>query len=1006
MFRQKVWAWRWPLVVLAITLLGLVTRVCMAWAMRYPACNGDFSIIGLMVRHMANGTDFPVFAYGVAYMGSLEPALAVLLAKLLRVEVSAFIVNLSPALVGTLLLPLLYLFGRDAGTRRAGVLAMLFCLVGSDSWLHNSVAARGGYMNVMVLGVLSLWLAARIAARESQDKPVAGWSYFWLGLAAGVAWWVTQLAVVFLFAALVVLLVGVRWRMVRVGMIPALLGVILGSLPWWVWNIGNQWGSLNFGGGMAKVPFSMGIVYFGHMFLRLIEMDPFASWRGAPRLIILLGLIAGFMVLLIRERWQNRQDTRFYFRLAVLMLAAFMIYLYSTSGFSRVNTTRYLLPLFPALAVVIAVTCDWLLERVRLPIGWVVFVLMIPPHLLLLPRMFDGVATDRERWAMAQQLQGEVAPLCDGNFVGDLYTTHWLNFASQESLCVASLPMERYAPYARRVELAERRAYINGYGNLGAFLKATQSAGRQARVGSMSIDYGLIPPSNKWRYVEPGDVARVRDHQGQECKSVLLDSVLDSSWSTVLMPKSVGSLTFSFGRPIRLCGLRLMSLYNLYAWKLSVEGRTGVGGVWTTVMPPLGVTSYFWSGPYVMIDGIQYFQELRIPAPDEGFSEIRLIFHGPPEGEEPVKLGEILLLETEGAGPGNAGEGWESAGIPVPMVTRCVESLQQAGLQRFYAPRWLAERVAVATTNYAATKLSVLFDRTIQEMAASDSRDPIPLKFTEDTGLFMDTRDVPRSRAVLEDAELEYQEFPLGAITLVKVRVDQHTHAGSSFARVFWTEHGCFGANFSKEKAQLLYESALAEARLAPKLNTTLDQLREAIRIYPAHYPARTLLVSNLMANGLAAEAASNAAMLALTTQPKVPGPVRFENGAELLGVTVDERVKIGQSLNVSYFWKCRSDVNPEKWAVFVHINNNSGRFQDDHVLLTETPMETIRYQPFPEIMVETRSVRIPETVLPGDYQMHIGLLDRRTGLRLATKTRLSHKENAVEMPINLKVIP
>ena len=1004
-FRKFLWTWRWPLLVASITGIGFLIRLGMAWSMRYPACNGDFSIIGLMARHMAVGTDYPVFAYGVAYMGSLEPALAALLAKLLHVEVTAFIVNLSPTLVGTFLLPLMYLFGRDAGSRRAGVLAMLYCLVGSDTLLHNSIAPRGGYMNVMVGGLLALWLACKIASRESRGEFVSWRAYFWMGLAAGAAWWSTELVVVFLLAATVVLLVGFRWRMIRLGLIPALIGVLLGSFPWWIWNITYQWGSLDFGGGMAKVPFSQGIISFGHMFLKLIEMDPFASWRGAPRLILLLGLTACFVTLLVRDKIRAALDERFFYRLGALLLAVFMIAIYSTSGFSRVNTTRYLLPLFPAVAIMVAVACDWLLSRFRLPWGWLAFILVIPPFILLLPRMFDGVAADRARWEMASQLQKEVAPYCDGNFVGDLYTTHWLNFASREQICLATLPLERYAPYARRVELAERRAYLNGYGNLGAFLQATRSTSHQKVVGTMSVDYGLVPPSNKWRYVQPDDITTAQDHLGLDCRTVLLDSIMDSFWKTLLKPNSTASLSITFKRPVPLCGIRLISLTNFYAWQVSIEGRKDENSHWHTLMPRLGVTSYFWSGPYVMIDGIQYFQEFRFESPEGGIREVRLVLHGPENNEEPVRLSEALFLEANDTDRGNAGEGWSSFGPPSTLVNQSVMALQHKGLTRFYAPRWLAERISVATSNTISTVLPALFKRSILQMADSDSRDPIPVTFENNTGLFMDTRDVPRSRQVLQKAELTWQETNLGPITLLTVMADQLSHAGSKYPRVFWTEHGCFNANFSKEKAQLLYESANRETSGTNHLSR-LNLLRDAVQTYPPHYPARQALISALVEEGLTSEANSNAAVLSAMTQPAVQGPAVFRNGVELLGVTVDKQVKRGGSISISYYWKCRTDVNLEKWAVFVHIKGKDGRIQDDHVLLTETPVEVLRYQPFPEIFIEHRDVSIPVTITPGDYQIFLGLVDRQTGKRVPVTTLLPKKRDAVELPAHLTVMP
>jgi len=976
----------------------------MAWAMRYPACNGDFSVIGLMARHMAQDADYPVFAYGVAYMGSLEPALATLLAKLFHIEVSAFIVNLSPALVGTLLLPLLYLFGRDAGTRRAGLLAMLYCLVGSDTLLHNSVAPRGGYMNVLVGGVLALWLACRIASREKRGEFVSWRAYFWMGLAAGVAWWVTQLVVVFLLAAMVVLLAGFRWRMVKIGMIPALFGFLLGSLPWWIWNIAQQWGSLDFGGGMTKVPFSQGIISFGNMFLRLIEMDPLASWRGAPRLLILLGLAACFLVLFLRDRIRKTQDDHFFFRLGILLMALSMIAVYSTSGFSRVNTTRYLLPIYPALAIMVAVACDWLLERFRLPWGWLAFILVLPPHILLLPKMFNGIPADRTNWELAAQLEKEIAPLCDGNFVGDHYTTHWINFASREQLCVATFPLERYAPYARRVELAERRAYLNDFGNLGEFLLATKGADRQTVVGTMSVDYGLLPPSRKWHYVFPRDITFVRDHQDNDCRTVLLDSVLDSSWSTLLKSGSTESLSFTFSHPVRLCGIRLFSLNNFYPWQVSIEGRKDADSSWKTLMPPLGVTSYFWSGPYAMIDGIQYFQEFRFDSPPDGISEIRLLLHGPQNGEEPIKIGEALFMEADGTGRGAAGEGWDTVGTPSDMVTQSVAALRREGLTRFYAPRWLAERISAATSNTTSTLLPSLFARSVHEMASTDSRNPFPLFFAVNTGLFMDSRDVPRSREVLKAAELTWREIPLGSITLLAVTADQLSHAGSMYSRVFWTEHGCFSANFSKEKAHLLYESAIQKTT-GTNL-TRLSTLRQAVQTYPSHYLARQALVSALTTEGLIPEANSNEAVLEASTQPALPGTATFRNGVGLLGLTVSEQAKRGQTLPIRYYWKCRTDVTPDQWAVFVHFKKNEGLFQEDHVLLAETPLETIRYQPFPEILVESRNMTIPPTATPGEYQLWIGLLDRRTGNRVAVSTLLPYKRNAVEFPAHLTVLP
>ena len=66
----------WLLLILA---LGL--RIWIAWAWR-DDLHHDRGSAELMARHMAQGIDYPVFAYGAPHLGSLEPAVAALLFRL------------------------------------------------------------------------------------------------------------------------------------------------------------------------------------------------------------------------------------------------------------------------------------------------------------------------------------------------------------------------------------------------------------------------------------------------------------------------------------------------------------------------------------------------------------------------------------------------------------------------------------------------------------------------------------------------------------------------------------------------------------------------------------------------------------------------------------------------------------------------------------------------------------------------------------------------------------
>ena len=985
--RQKLWGWRWPMLAGMVMIIGLALRIWKAWSIRY-AVNGDFGIVALIAKHMAEGSDYPALFYGQPYMGVPEPALAALLAILFRVDVSSFIVNLGTALVGALLLPLLYVYGRDAGSRRAGVIAMLYCLVGSDTNFHYAVAARAGYMSMMTGGLLALWMACRIATREHRGESASWRLYAGMGLAAGVAWWATQLTIVFMASAAAVVLSGVRWNRLWRGIAPALAGFLLGGLPWWGWNLTHQWGSFDFSSSLGKVPFREGLQSFGQLFLQVVEMSPGEAWFEVLRVALLAGMIVFFVGRLIREKGRGEHDEQFFFRLAIPFLALFMVLAYSTSHYVRAHASRYLLPIIPGVAIVVGLASDWLLRRFRFPWGWLAFVLVLPPHILSLPRMSDVARQDYPRWELASRLEHEAAPQCDGVFVGDYYQFHWINFVSRERLCVAALPAERYAPYARRAELAERPAYLADYGNLQAFLRGTGGTSRQMTVNGVLVNYDVTPPSNNWNYVEPADVTGIRDAEGKDCREMLLDLGMDSSRAFMLPPLTAERIAVTFRGPVPLCGVRLFSRSGQYPRTVSIEGRSAADGPWRSVLPSTESTKYFWSGSRLMLDGVQFFQEFRFAAPTGGVTEIRLTFHGSPNDEDVVRLSELLFLRQTPAAP-----------LAQPSVAGCVEAVRGTGAREFYAPRWLAERLSVATSNTLTTLVPSLFARSLHDVPATDSSCPYPLRFRNDTALLMDARDLPRSRAALGRAGLSWRDVPLGTLGMLVVEADPASRDGAGMSRAYWTEQGCFAANADKERAQRLLMAVRGQTN-------RIDALREAVRLYPPHQPVRQALVNALIAAGRHDEAAVQEAELKAMTLPTVPAGIRFANGVEFLGLNVDPRaVRPGQTIQITYFWKCPASVDPEKLAAFVHVTSGKQRFQDDHVLLRNVLPEDLRYQPFEEVFTETRVIVVPASTSPGHYRMSMGVLDRETGKRLRVRTELTGKKGAVELPVEIEVV-
>ena len=148
-------------IAVAILLLaGLAVRIGGAWVYRHDT-SVDRCRVGIMAKHMAEGRDFPVFFYGGAYLGSFEPAVSAVFCRLLGP--TGFALNLGTALLGFLLLPVAYLWAREAAGRHAGLVAMLVCLFGPFGYFYFLASPRGGYAATLLSMALVLWWTGRVA---------------------------------------------------------------------------------------------------------------------------------------------------------------------------------------------------------------------------------------------------------------------------------------------------------------------------------------------------------------------------------------------------------------------------------------------------------------------------------------------------------------------------------------------------------------------------------------------------------------------------------------------------------------------------------------------------------------------------------------------------------------------------------------------------------------------------------------------------------------------------
>ncbi len=197
--------------------------------------DADEAIVGLMAKHINDGAPWPIFYYGQFYMGSIEPLLAAVSFRALGQSSAAL--KFVPLVFSLLHVGLVFMLARRfVGRFGAHVAALLTALapVGLVLW---STMARGGFIELVVLGTLALLISTDLLGER---RPRA-WRFFGLGLVLGLGWWMNNqiafymapIGLIFLFR--LPLTAGLKASLEYLA--AGLGGFFLGGAPFWYANI-------------------------------------------------------------------------------------------------------------------------------------------------------------------------------------------------------------------------------------------------------------------------------------------------------------------------------------------------------------------------------------------------------------------------------------------------------------------------------------------------------------------------------------------------------------------------------------------------------------------------------------------------------------------------------------------------------------------------------------------------------------------------------------------------
>ena len=446
---------RWfGLWVVALLLALLLPRIYLISQARTALIDSDEAITGLMARHILQG-HIPIWLYGISYQGSLEAFSAAGLFALFGA--TPLMLKVEPFCWFCGFVWSHYLFAREVTDRTTARLSTLVVAASPAFLTVWSVSVVGTYMSTLCLGTVALLLTARIL-RRGMSTPQLGV----LGAVMGLAWWTFPLAIIYIVPIVLLLAVHVRKGPLSRMLLALPVGFILGSLPFWPYNLTHKLASLRI---RSQIPHQTATVRSAVSGLLrrgtpiLLGARPSHGtadfFWAASLLTVAIAIIA--LVLALRRYVAERRVTRWSVDGRDLAFAvggwALLLYLGSGWGYNA-EEPRYLIPVYSVVYIVLLFGLPKRVQPVLAGalIAMNVFGTMHPSVSLATP--------------LNAEPNGDLIAFLQSRHVKTAYAPYWtayrLAFESGESVIV-SPPVNdlvRYSPYLDAVRADPAPAYV------------------------------------------------------------------------------------------------------------------------------------------------------------------------------------------------------------------------------------------------------------------------------------------------------------------------------------------------------------------------------------------------------------------------------------------------------------------------------------------------------------------------------------------------------------------
>lgn len=568
--------------MLLLVLLGLIYRLDFLFASAF-SIDADEAIVGLMARHILEGRGVPVFYYGQHYMGSFEALCAAAVFWLFGSSSAAL--KAVPLAFSLALIVLVYRLGRELGSRRGAFLAALFAALPPAALLEWGTRARGGFIELVVIGGWALLCTLRALKEERLRSS----SLIMISFLLGVGWWVNNQVIYFILPVKFALLA----RIIRDHRAPVftlarawlcgLAGFAGGSLPFWIYNLQRDFvsfdmfrasgadGFLDHLGGMIGQ--ALPILLGARRFWQTEDVFPYATLAVFFVYLLLLLVLISVRRRQCLELFVLRVERGSAAEVFLVFLAATSLVFAASSFGYLVQAPRYLLPAYLGVFVLAGYALDVLMLRSRaagfsLCAAIVLFNLMsfylggraVPGE----PFVFEGQRVSRNHAELIGWLAEHNYPWVKTNY----WIGYRLAFETKENVRFEMFHephQERISSYVREAgAFSGDKPYVLVPAQAALVERALAALGmryQRARVSGYVIIYGIAPIEEDLAEVDDVEHRIVATYSPQ-LAGLALDGNLESRWASAHPQVSGMEFSVSFGTAQILRGFE----YDLGEW--------------------------------------------------------------------------------------------------------------------------------------------------------------------------------------------------------------------------------------------------------------------------------------------------------------------------------------------------------------------------------------------------------------------------------------------------------